>query len=69
MSKYKRKTVDVFEIEGYYAHGWECVTLETSHKEARARLKEYRDNEPNAVFRLVIKREKIVKTIQEVTNA
>lgn len=60
---YKRKTVDVYEIEGFYSYGWECVTAEDSHKEARERLKEYRANEPGTAFRLVIKREKIVEQV------
>lgn len=48
---YVRKTRDEFEVQGYYAGGWECVTTEDTRKEARARLKEYRENEPGTAFR------------------
>lgn len=55
---YTRKTRDIFEVQGNYGHGWECVTAEETYKEARARLKEYRENEC-APFRLKLKRERI----------
>ena len=58
---YIRKTVDVWEIQGCYYYGvWEMVTTETSRKEARERIKEYRENAPMA-YRIVKKREKIEK--------
>jgi DNA polymerase IIIc chi subunit len=53
-----RSTVDSWEVQGQYEHGWECVTAEETRKEARERLKEYRANE-SAPFRLVLKREKV----------
>lgn len=53
---YKRKTVDEFQIQGKYSHGWECVVFESTRKEARERLKEYRENEPATSFRLTVKR-------------
>lgn len=53
---YKRKTEDEFEIQGFYKHGWECVTTEVTRREARAQLKCYRANEPGVPFRLVSKR-------------
>lgn len=58
---YKRKTRDVWEVRGNYGHGhgFECVTAETDYAEARARLREYRDNEPGVPFRLVCVRERI----------
>lgn len=38
------KTEIAHVIQCYYAHGWEDVCEESEYKEARARLKEYRDN-------------------------
>lgn len=54
---YKRKTEDEYHIEGHYCHGWETVTIESTWKEAKAQVKCYRENEPNA-FRVVKKRVK-----------
>lgn len=44
-----------YEIRGNYGHGhgFECVTSEATIKEARARLREYRENEPGITFRIV----------------
>ncbi len=55
---YVRKTVDTLEIQGCYSGSWEMVTTETSWKEARARLKEYRENAPMA-YRIKKVRERI----------
>lgn len=41
-----------YSIQGYYVHGWEEVTVETSCKEALDRLREYWENEPGTAFRL-----------------
>jgi hypothetical protein len=58
---YTRKTKDVFVIQQYWGnqYGWEDVTQEDTRKEARARLKEYRQNQPQAPARLIVRREKI----------
>ena len=58
---YKRKTRDEFQIHGYYGpqYGFEEVTAEDTYKEARARLKEYRENEPGVPFKIAAKRIKI----------
>jgi hypothetical protein len=53
-----RSTVDSWEVQGNYGQGWECVTAEETYKEAKARIKEYRDNE-HVPFRLKFKRERI----------
>lgn len=53
---YTRKTSDEYEIQGNYAHGWEEVTSEDTRKEARERLKEYRENERGTAFRIVKRR-------------
>lgn len=46
MRTYIRKTVDEYRIYQLGAEGWEEVTCETTWKEGRARLKEYRENQP-----------------------
>ncbi len=50
---YTRKTVDVWEVQGNYGYGygWECVCAEETWRETRDRLREYRENEPQYVFR------------------
>lgn len=53
-----RVTEDSYEVQGNYGYGWECVTAEPTYKEARARLKEYRENE-GGPFRIYKKRERI----------
>jgi hypothetical protein len=56
---YKRKTTDEYAIQGNYGQGFEDVTTETTRKEAKERLKEYRENEPQYSHRLIIRRVKI----------
>ena len=41
-----------YDVEGCYAHGWERVCTEETHTEAKARLSEYRANEPGTPFRV-----------------
>lgn len=56
--KGQRLTVDSFEVHGRYSHGWEMVTAEETRREARQRLREYRENEPGTAFKIVFKRER-----------
>ena len=58
---YIRKTRDYWNVEGNYGYGdgWEVVTAEDDRKEARQRLKEYRENEPGVPFRVIKRRERI----------
>lgn len=56
---YTRKTRDVWEVQGNYGQGWECVTSEESRKDAKERLREYRDNEPMYAHRIKLTRERI----------
>lgn len=56
---YKRKTQDEYAIQGNYGQGFEDVITEDNYKEARLRLKEYRENEPQYCHRLVKRRIKI----------
>lgn len=61
MGKYTRKTEDVWEIQGNYFHGcgYEVLTTETTRKDAKQILKDYRENDKNGIFRIVKKRIKI----------
>lgn len=55
---YIRKTVDRWDIMTNYGYGWECECSEYTLKEARQRLKEYRENITGSV-RLEKHRERI----------
>lgn len=41
---YERKTIDTWELQLNYGYGWEYTLTEYTRKEARERLKEYREN-------------------------
>lgn len=58
---YVRKTKDVFAVQQYTGtqHGWEDVCTEDTRKEAKQRLKEYRENQPEYPTRIKVKREKV----------
>lgn len=58
---YQRKTEDVWHLLGDYGYGqgFERVHSETTYKEIRARLREYRANEPGVPFRIKMTRERI----------
>lgn len=56
---YQRKTEDEYTVQGNYSQGWEDLTTETTRTEARARLKEYREHEPQYQHRLIKRRVKI----------
>lgn len=45
-----------YEIQGFYSGTWECVTAESTYKEAKAQAKCYRENELGTAFRIVEKR-------------
>jgi len=46
MSKYIRKTEDVYNIYQHSSAGWEIVNCEPTCKKAKESLKEYRENAP-----------------------
>jgi len=56
---YKRKTKDCFTVQGFYFGAWEDETSEDTRKEAIERLKEYRLNMPQYLYRLIKLRERI----------
>ncbi len=62
---YIRKTVDRWDIMGNYGYGWECECSEYTFKEAKQRLKEYREN-GGGCYRLEKHREK--KEVQSINN-
>ena len=54
----KTRLLHVVQGNYGYGHGWEDVAAETDRKEAKARLREYRENSPGS-HRLIQRREKI----------
>ena len=56
---YKRKTIDLFTVQGLYYGQWEDETTETSRREGIERLKEYRQNMPEYAHRMIKQRERI----------
>lgn len=54
---YIRKTIDRWDIMANYGYGWEVECCEYSYKEAKQRLKEYREN-GGGIYRLEKHREK-----------
>jgi hypothetical protein len=52
---YIRKTVDEYEIRGLYNNIWEICTCENNFKEAKKRLKEYKEN-GDTCYKIVKKR-------------
>lgn len=61
MSRYVRKTRDVYELRANYGygHGFETVCAEESRREINARRREYAENEPGIPLRIVKVREPI----------
>jgi len=55
---YKRKTIDLWIVQGNYGQGWEDVTSSESYKEARQDLKDYIENDKFFSYRLILKRVK-----------
>lgn len=53
------KFLYLWVVQGNYGwgHGFEDLTAEDTYSEGRARLREYRDNEPGIRHRLVHRRE------------
>lgn len=47
-----RKTIDRYDIEGFYGNEWSVECSEYTLAEAKKTLKEYRDNCPQTPFRI-----------------
>jgi hypothetical protein len=62
MSKYVRKTQDVYYLETDYGYGKELECPYDTYKEAKQGKKEYLENCPDLKYiRIVKKREEIIK--------
>jgi len=57
-TKRKNKYEYLFVVQGNYGYGWEDLISSEDYREARARLKDYRDNEKKYSHRLIQRREK-----------
>lgn len=53
---YKRKTVDIWEIQSLYFGVWETETTETTKTAARIQYKAYCENVPNIPHRIIKRR-------------
>lgn len=53
---YVRKTLDEYQIHGFYNGKWEEVTCTDNYREAREYLRDYRENVIGTAFKLVKKR-------------
>ena len=56
---YKRKTKDVYTIQGFYCGEWSNECFEYTWKAARETIGEYRDNCRGTSFRIKVTREKL----------
>lgn len=58
---YTRKTFDRWEVQQYTGaqYGWENVYSADSHRDARERCKEYRENQPEYPVRVKMMRQRI----------
>lgn len=54
---YKRKTYDLYILQGRYGDDFEDVTYSTTLKEAKQDLKDYVENVKGVSFRIIKKRE------------
>ena len=46
-------------VQGNFGFGWEDVCCESDPKEAKQRLKEYRENDPRHAYRVISRRDPI----------
>lgn len=58
---YTRKTRDTWIIQQWWdsEYGWEDICEEETRKDARQTVKEYRENQPEAPVRFILRRVKI----------
>lgn len=56
---YTRKTKDIYILLSNYGYGWDEELTEDTYKEAKEQLKIYRENCPQAQYKVVKKRVKI----------
>jgi hypothetical protein len=55
---YTRKTIDTWQLHVDYGQGWEHEISESTWKEMKERLKEYRENCPQYPCKSVFRRER-----------
>ena len=55
----KQEYIRVWEIQGNYGQGWECVTEESTRQDAKKMLKDYRTNVTQYPHRMKKLRRKI----------
>ena len=58
MVKKQNKYEYLYVVQGNYGYGWEDLISSEDHREAKARLKDYRDNEKKYSHRMIQRREK-----------
>lgn len=56
---YKRKTKDVWEVQGNYGFGWETVCEEETRADAKKQLRCYNENETRYSHRIKMRRERL----------
>lgn len=56
---YTRKTRDYWDIEQRTSEGWEVVSSTTTLRDAKRKVREYRENQPEYDVRFVKHRERI----------
>lgn len=55
---YIRKTKDIFYLLGWYGYGWDYVEQAETLKEIKQAKKEYQENQPQYIYKIVKKRVK-----------
>ena len=58
IKKKQNKYEYLFVIQGHYGYGWDDLISTENYHEARARLKDYRENEKGYAHRMIRRREK-----------
>lgn len=61
---YQRKTRDEYQLWQHWGHGWEEVCAEDTRREAMARLREYRENQPGVLVKIVKRRVRIASVTE-----
>lgn len=49
---YQRKTRDEYDLLGNWGYGWDYLLTEDSVEKIKLRLKEYRENDPRADYKI-----------------
>ena len=57
-TKRKNKYEYLYVVQGNYGYGWDDLISTENYREAKARLKDYRENEKKYSHRMIHRREK-----------